>query len=126
MVLAYDDPKRAIGKRVRLDSGRIIALRLAGETSAQDWLKSMWREAQTDDQLRRWLLAPLSAAARQGSSAGNKTLCNCMSVSQQTICDAIGQGMDLNQLKQNLGCGTSCGSCVPEIKRLLQAQLTVC
>ncbi|WP_339490700.1 nitrate reductase [Pseudomonas sp. EL_65y_Pfl2_R95] len=121
MVMAYDDPNRAIGKRVRLDNGRIIAIRLAGETSAQDWLKSLWRDAKTDDLLRRWLLAPLSAAPRPSNNLGIKTLCNCMNVSQQAICDAIKQGMELGQLKQNLGCGTSCGSCVPEIKRLLQA-----
>src|SRR5690606_11290366 len=106
------DPKRAVGKRVSLDAGRIVAFRLAGETTAQDWLKSMWREAKTDDQLRRWLLAPLSAAPRSANSAGNKTLCNCMNVSQQAICTAIEQGLDLYQLKQKLGCGTSCGSCV--------------
>ncbi|WP_431194107.1 (2Fe-2S)-binding protein, partial [Pseudomonas viridiflava] len=28
-------------------------------------------------------------------------------------------GLDLNQLKKQLGCGTMCGSCVPEIKRLI-------
>ncbi|ARU88351.1 nitrate reductase [Pseudomonas sp. M30-35] len=122
LVMAYDDPERAVGKRVRLDAGRIVALRLAGETTAQDWLKSMWSEAKADDQLRPWLLAPLSAAPRSANSAGNKTLCNCMNVSQQAICTAIEQGLDLYQLKQKLGCGTSCGSCVPEIKRLLQTK----
>lgn len=29
-VLAYDDPRRAIGKRVRIEHGRITAIRLAG------------------------------------------------------------------------------------------------
>jgi assimilatory nitrate reductase catalytic subunit len=27
----------------------------------------------------------------------------------------------MEQLKQQLGCGSQCGSCVPEIKRLLAA-----
>ncbi|MCF5008592.1 hypothetical protein GIW66_19740 [Pseudomonas lactis] len=31
----------------------------------------------------------------------------------------MGSGLDLDGLKQALGCGTQCGSCVPEIKRLL-------
>ncbi|MFI8483230.1 molybdopterin-dependent oxidoreductase [Pseudomonas sp. NPDC078700] len=122
MVMAYDDPKRAVGKRVRLDAGRIIAIRLAGETTAQEWLKGMWLEGKTDDQLRHWLLAPLSAAPRSTNNSSNKTLCNCMNVSQRAICSAIEQGLNLDQLKQKLGCGTSCGSCVPEIKRLLQLQ----
>ena len=54
-----------------------------------------------------------------------KTLCNCMNVSQDAICSGIERGLDLNGLKRELGCGTSCGSCVPEIKRLLVKQPAV-
>ena len=32
-IMAYDDPRKAIGKRVRIEHGRITALRLAGETA---------------------------------------------------------------------------------------------
>ena len=32
-------------------------------------------------------------------------------------------GLDLDGLKRELKCGTSCGSCVPEIKRLLVTQV---
>ncbi|VVO60295.1 Nitrate reductase [Pseudomonas fluorescens] len=122
-VLAYDDPRRSIGKRVRIENGRITAIRLAGETLAQHWLQTLWLEGRADEQLRRWLLAPLSAAPGQAnaSTAGSKTLCNCMNVSQGAVCAGIGRGLDLQGLKQELGCGTQCGSCVPEIKRLLAA-----
>jgi assimilatory nitrate reductase catalytic subunit len=44
-----------------------------------------------------------------------------MNVSENAVCDAIAKGLDLSQLKTQLGCGTMCGSCVPEIKRLLTA-----
>ena len=50
-----------------------------------------------------------------------KTLCNCKNVSQGAVCAGIRRGLDLQGLKQELGCGTQCGSCVPEIKRLLAA-----
>ncbi|MBV6821415.1 nitrate reductase [Pseudomonas sp. PD9R] len=122
-VLAYDDPRRAIGKRVRLDNGRITAIRLAGETLAQHWLQNLWLEGRTDEQLRRWLLAPLSAPPGNAGApvAGNKTLCNCKNVSQSAVCAGINRGLDLQGLKQELGCGTQCGSCIPEIKRLLVA-----
>ncbi|MEK1842659.1 MAG: molybdopterin-dependent oxidoreductase, partial [Pseudomonas sp.] len=122
-VLAYDDPRRSIGKRVRIEDGRITAIRLAGETLAQHWLQSLWFEGRADEQLRRWLLAPLSAppGAAGGPASGTKTLCNCMNVSQNAVCAGIGRGLDLQGLKQELGCGTQCGSCVPEIKRLLAA-----
>ena len=122
-VLAYDDPRKAVGKRVRIEEGRIVSLRLAGETIARDWLKSLWSEGQADADLRRWLLAPVSTppGAASGKKAG-KTLCNCLNVSEAAVCAAIGRGLDLDGLKQELKCGTSCGSCVPEIKRLLASQ----
>jgi assimilatory nitrate reductase catalytic subunit len=122
-VLAYDDPRRSIGKRVRIENGRITAIRLAGETLAQHWLQSLWLEGRADEQLRRWLLAPLSAPPGNAGApaSGTKTLCNCMNVSQNAVCAGISRGLDLQGLKQELGCGTQCGSCVPEIKRLLAA-----
>ena len=117
-VMAYDDPRRSIGKRVKIEKGRITALRLAGETLARHWLQRLWLEGRADDQLRRWLLAPLSAPPG-GAAASSKILCNCKNVSESAVCAGIGRGLDLAGLKQELGCGTQCGSCVPEIKRLL-------
>lgn len=117
-VMAYDDPRRSIGKRVKIEKGRITAIRLAGETLARHWLQSLWLEGRADEQLRRWLLAPLSAPPGAGTSS-NKILCNCKNVSEHAICAGISRGLGLDGLKQELGCGTQCGSCVPEIKRLL-------
>ena len=118
-VLAYDDPSRSIDKRVRLEDGRIVAIRLAGETAARGWLKTLWEEGRSDAGLRRWLLAPLSAPPGNAGAGKGKTLCSCMNVSEAAIREGIARGLDLDGLKQELGCGTSCGSCVPEIKRLL-------
>ncbi len=124
-VLAYDDPRRSIGKRVRIEQGRITAIRLAGETLAQHWLQRLWLEGRADAQLRRWLLAPLSAppGGDGGVPGGQKILCNCKNVSQGAVCAGIKDGLNLQELKQQLGCGTQCGSCVPEIKRLLAANV---
>ena len=44
-----------------IENGRITAIRLAGETLARHWLQNLWLEGRADEQLRRWLLAPLSA-----------------------------------------------------------------
>jgi assimilatory nitrate reductase catalytic subunit len=52
-----------------------------------------------------------------------KTVCNCKNVSLDAVCTGIRQGLDLQGLKNQLGCGTQCGSCVPEIKRLLAANV---
>ncbi len=124
-VLAYDDPRKAVGKRVKIEHGRITAIRLAGETAARDWLKALWQEQKADADLRRWLLAPLSTPpATAGEIKLGKTLCNCLNVSEDAVCAGIARGLDLNGLKHELKCGTSCGSCVPEIKRLLNSQTT--
>ena len=122
-VLAYDDPRRTVGKRVRIEDGRIVSIRLAGETAASEWLKGLWLDGQADAELRRWLLAPVSAPpGNAGATNRGKTLCNCLNVSESAVCAGIERGLDLNGLKQALKCGTSCGSCVPEIKRLLARQ----
>jgi len=118
-VMSYDDPRRGVGKRVRIEEGRIVALSLSGETAARHWLKALWSDGKADTALRRWMLAPLSNPPGDSDFQSVKTLCNCMNVSQDAICAGIERGLDLNGLKQELGCGTSCGSCVPEIKRLL-------
>jgi len=122
-VLAYDDLRRAIGKRVRIEQGRIIAIRLSGETLAQHWLHELWQQGRADEQLRRWLLAPMSAPPDASGLGGQqeRILCNCRNVSHSAVCAGIAQGLDMEQLKQQLGCGSQCGSCVPEIKRLLAA-----
>lgn len=122
-VMTYDDPQRMIGKRIRIEHGRITAIRLAGETAARHWLQDLWQEGRLDGSLRRWLLAPLSTPPGNNArtSSRSKTLCNCKNVSEVAVIKGIECGMDLDQLKGQLGCGTMCGSCVPEIKRLLTA-----
>ena len=118
-VLSYDDPQRAIGKRVKIEDGRITAIRLTGETAARNWLRSVWQSGEADADLRRWFLAPIRTPPGGSSNQVDRTLCNCMNVSQNQICAGIERGLNLDGLKQELGCGTQCGSCVPEIKRLL-------
>ncbi|MFJ4143248.1 molybdopterin-dependent oxidoreductase [Pseudomonas sp. NPDC089734] len=118
-VMSYEDARRSIGKRIRLDDGRITALRLAGETLAQHWLQNLWLQGRVDEQLRRWMLAPISTEPGKDSSRRDRILCNCKNVSQNAIMEGIDRGLDLIQLKAQLGCGTQCGSCVPEIKRLI-------
>jgi assimilatory nitrate reductase catalytic subunit len=60
--------------------------------------------------------APLRARAPR-----DRVVCNCKQVTQSQIEQAIANGAALDQLKSTLGCGSVCGSCVPEIKRLMTA-----
>jgi len=41
------------------------------------------------------------------------------------ISKEVAAGADLPQLQQKLKCGTFCGSCVPDIKRMVAEQASV-
>ena len=49
-------------------------------------------------------------------------LCTCREVRRSTIQQAIEGGADLDQLRRTFGCAVTCGSCLPDIKRMLGAE----
>ncbi|WP_350312467.1 molybdopterin-dependent oxidoreductase [Dickeya fangzhongdai] len=70
-------------------------------------------------------LALLAGCAPQGEAPQGATICSCFAVGEQRIIDAIRQGChSVAQLGEQLQCGTNCGSCVPELKALLQHYAT--
>ncbi len=70
-------------------------------------------------------LALLAGCAPQGETPQGATICSCFAVGEQRIIDAIRQGChSVAQLGEQLQCGTNCGSCVPELKALLQQYAT--
>lgn len=78
-------------------------------------------ERQLTTELRRWLLAPL-AAPPEGAGGRGRIVCNCLDVAESDIRAAISGGEDFGAMQQRLKCGTSCGSCVPEIRRMIIAE----
>ena len=70
--IVYEDARRHIAKKAIAREGRLLGVRLAGETLAQSWLKQ-----------------------------------------------AMAAGANLSGLQDKLKCGTFCGSCLPDIKRLV-------
>jgi assimilatory nitrate reductase catalytic subunit len=116
--LAYQDARRAVSKKARVEDGRIVAARLSGETAARDWLKELILTGADAAGLRPWLLSPL-ATPPQGCAKRGRVVCNCLNVSESEIKAAIAAGADLGAMQERLKCGTECGSCVPELKRML-------
>ena len=127
--LNYNDAKRGISKRILVESNpvsgkpEVTGVRLMGETLATDWLKDVMTTGQFNDEAHykefsRWALAPLSAPPA-GQRARGKIVCNCLDISQNEIVENIELGADLITLQSKLKCGTECGSCVPELKRLV-------
>jgi assimilatory nitrate reductase catalytic subunit len=67
--------------------------------------------------VRTWLLAPLTQPPA-GQAARGKVICNCFDVAEDDILAAFRGGETLDALQTRTKCGTNCGSCVPELKRL--------
>ncbi len=119
--LVYHDRQRGIFKRVLVgENGRIDGVRLTGETAARDWLKELMESGSAADALRRWMLAP-TATPPAGSCLRGKVVCSCMNVAVSEIAAAIAAGQALDGMQQTLKCGTGCGACVPEIRRMIAA-----
>jgi assimilatory nitrate reductase catalytic subunit len=120
MALRLDDPGRGIQKRAMIESNTLTVVRLAGEVAASDWLEELMATGASTTEARKWLLAPLARPPVAGKSRG-RIVCNCFDVSESEILAEYKSGCDLKALQEKRKCGTSCGSCVPELKRLAHA-----
>ncbi len=123
--LAYDDPRRNLSRRVRVDDARLVGVRLAGDLAAETWMRDFFLSGASVIELRQRLLAG-SAAAPQGFKPRGKVVCNCFNVSENEIIDfcATANGdsfMKLTHLQSAKECGTNCGSCLPELRSLVAA-----
>ncbi|KRC29486.1 nitrate reductase [Acidovorax sp. Root217] len=128
--LRYADRKRGQRRAARLarrddGSSTLEAIVLSGDTSAQGWLKTLLQEELPAQTYGRLLLVP-SAKAPVAVQSRGKTVCTCFNVTDVAITGALAQchGTDddrLAQLQGQLRCGTNCGSCLPELKRMVRA-----
>ncbi|HEU0187237.1 MAG TPA: molybdopterin-dependent oxidoreductase, partial [Gallionellaceae bacterium] len=115
-VMNYRDAKRGISKRALMEDGRLLGVRLTGETVARDWLKEIIANGTDAQALRPWLFAPLSTPPA-GLPQRGRIVCNCLDVSEQEILAEFRHGQNLPAIQDKLKCGTQCGSCLPELKR---------
>ena len=125
-VLRYDDTKRGNARRILVKDGSLTAVALAGDTSAEHWLRDYLENEQSVAKLGRLLLMP-SNQAPQGFKARGRIVCTCFNVAETEIMDALpaGQACSLDDLQSKLKCGTNCGSCVPELKKIIEMRRTV-
>ncbi len=128
-ILRYADPRRGRRRLLRLHGeghgARLQALLLVGEQPAADWLCALWQDALPVADYGRQLLSP-DAAVPSGVVARGRQICNCFDVSEPQIRACL-LGLDgppaqrLAGLQLQLKCGTQCGSCLPELRRLEKA-----
>jgi len=127
--LHYADAQRGQRRTVRL-SGSAAATRLegfllAGDISAEAWIRPLLQEQLPADAYGRSLLVagakpPMPVAAR------GRQVCSCFNVSESEIAACVGANEAppdalLRLLQAELKCGTNCGSCLPELRRIVGA-----
>jgi assimilatory nitrate reductase catalytic subunit len=117
-VMRYVDARRRVEKAARIDDGLMTSVCLSGETAAAEWLKGMMLERASLDAVRPWILAPVSSPP-QGSLARGAIICNCLNVAENEIKADAAAGLDFAAVQAKRKCGTSCGSCTPEVKRII-------
>lgn len=118
--LNYRDGARNIVKRAIIEDGRLTGILLAGEDAASGWLRSALRDGIAIDELRRWLFAPRSTPP-VAAAAPRRVICNCFDVSADEIERELQAGKALPEVQEKLKCGTSCGSCMTEVRRMMLA-----
>ena len=128
-VLRYDDTRRGNSRRILVRDGTLAAVSLAGDISAERWLKEYLEAEQPVAALGRLLLMP-SSEAPQGFKSRGRIVCNCFNVAETQINEALDANDWINcslpeqvlaSMQEKLKCGTNCGSCIPELRRLLNA-----
>ncbi len=86
---------------------------------AGDWnvVKGLFAADTLGTDQRRMLLSGKSA---DGLANAGPIVCACFGVGRNTICDAIAGGArSAADIGASLKAGTNCGSCIPELKRLI-------
>jgi assimilatory nitrate reductase catalytic subunit len=126
-VLRYDDTKRGNARHILVEDGKLAAVSLAGDISAEHWLKEYLEGGQPVAELGRMLLMP-STKAPQGFKSRGRIVCNCFNIAETEITESLSamkHGLPdekLALLQEKLKCGTNCGSCVPELKKIIFVQ----
>jgi assimilatory nitrate reductase catalytic subunit len=109
-----------------LRDGRLEAVLFMGagpKLPAPDWLRSRFEAAVIAPGERRDLLAgnPVAGAVDDGP-----IVCVCFQVGAKQIAAAATRGnRSVEKIGRQLGAGTNCGSCIPEIRRLIATKEAV-
>ncbi|WP_447042769.1 nitrate reductase [Vreelandella sp. H-I2] len=83
------------------------------------WLEARFNDERLSDTHRRRLLA----GCDDGAADTGPVVCSCHQVGQTTIVNAIREGdTSVEALGARLACGTQCGSCIPELKSLIEEE----
>ncbi|HTF80024.1 MAG TPA: molybdopterin-dependent oxidoreductase, partial [Bradyrhizobium sp.] len=116
----YKDLGGGVYRAASFAEGRIETCLFVGPAhDAGDWdvVKHLFAADRLSDDQRRMLL---SGKSIDGLASAGPIVCACFGVGRTTICDAIAAGAgSAAEIGVQLKAGTNCGSCIPELKRLI-------
>jgi assimilatory nitrate reductase catalytic subunit len=121
--LEYTDPSAGTYRAIHLEDERLESCLFIGarpELPSRSWLASLFAKTGLSALERATLLSgrPANPAADTGA-----TVCACFNVGRNAIDVAILAGCrDTPALGARLKAGTNCGSCVPELRRMIAAR----
>ena len=127
-VLHYADKRRGQRRSMRLQrrgtDASLEGFLLAGDISAEAWIKTLLQDELPAQAYGRLLLVP-GAKAPLAVAARGTQVCSCFDVSESQIEAALErvQGSPeqrLMRVQDQLRCGTQCGSCLPELRRMVR------
>jgi assimilatory nitrate reductase catalytic subunit len=82
----------------------------------RDWLSAGFTALRPED------AAQLLAGLDPGTASKGRLICTCWEIGEREITRAVKAGAcSVERLGEQLRCGTQCGSCIPEIRRMLLA-----
>jgi assimilatory nitrate reductase catalytic subunit len=114
--LEYRDARRGLLKRIawRSDAGSsFIDGVLWAEPEPRATAQSLLRHALSEQPWQGPRLAAFSNAIARIER--DPVVCVCRQVTESAIRASVGEGADVAALKEQLGCGTVCGSCIPQL-----------
>ena len=120
-VLRYDDGTRDLGRRFRIAGGQLVAVRLSGDATGEDWLREWLATGVDVSALRTALMVPRAQAPR-AMPPRSRVVCSCHNVTENAIAACAAQcdpAHALAGVQDKLRCGTGCGSCIPEVRQIV-------
>ncbi len=129
--LRYQDGQRGHLRALHLSppddqGGRsLLGFAVAGDTRPARWLQDLLAQSQALHwPARQWLQT--GSTPPQGSAPQSRQVCSCLNVREDAIRACLQTQAGSNEqrlagLQSQLRCGTQCGSCLPELRQLVQS-----
>ncbi|TKV69734.1 nitrate reductase [Marinobacter panjinensis] len=123
--VVMSDPAQGCFRAARIVNGQLEAVFMVDKDPARipdaGWLDDCFSEPTLSESSRRALLAARDVDVEDPGAI----ICSCFQVGEHQIGAAIAGGVgSVAALGEQLRCGTNCGSCIPELRHLIEASVS--